>query len=203
MANGNHCLKRITGIRVSALGDQGYHKDRNMKKIILNNSAEVTRYIETIVGAANAAQMRLFELSEIRNGIQLLQEMKFEKIGYDPLNTERGLNLIEQINQSFTYLASFKAAKILFQRHEGISKLSLNLGTMPGPDIESPEAGGIAAETFAATRPGSNNKLNKDITKVALTDANHKYVFFMCPSIESGLYEEKSTDDVLVWSLGI
>lgn len=116
-----------------------------MKKIILKNSTEVTGYIDTIMDAANAAQMHLLELSETRDGIQLLEEMKFEKIGYDPLNTERELNLIEQINQSFTYLASFKAAEILFQRHEGISELLLNLGTMSGPDIESSDAGGIAA----------------------------------------------------------
>ncbi|NQT00336.1 MAG: hypothetical protein HQ595_04550 [Candidatus Omnitrophica bacterium] len=174
-----------------------------MKKIILKNSTEVTGYIDAIMDAANAAQMRLIELSETLDGIQLLEKMKFEKVGYDPLNTERELNLIEQLNQSFTYLASFKAAEILFQRHEGIYELLLNLGVMPGPDIESSDVGGIAAEVFATTKPSSNNKLNKDIVKVASTDATHKYVFFMCPHIKEGPYEEKSTDDVLVWSLGI
>ena len=174
-----------------------------MKKITLTSSTEVARYIAAITDAADAARMRLLALSETRNGIQLLGQMKFEKIGYDPLDTERELDLVEQINQSFTYLASFRAAKILFQRLEGISELSLNLGTLSGSDLESAEAGGIAAEVFAATRPTSNRKLNKDIAKVAATDATHKYVFFMCPGIKAGPYREGSTGGVLVWSLGI
>jgi len=128
-----------------------------MKKIILTNSTEVAVYVDIILDAADAARRRLLELSETRNGIQLLEAIKYERIGYDPLDTERELNLVEQINQSFTYLASFRAAEILFQRHRGISELSLNLGTMTGSDIGSSGAGGIAAEVFAATRPKSNN----------------------------------------------
>ena len=46
-----------------------------MKKIILKNSTETTEYIDTIMDAANAAQMRILELSETRDGIQLLEEM--------------------------------------------------------------------------------------------------------------------------------
>jgi len=174
-----------------------------MKKITLTNSTKVAPFTTAIMDAADAAKERLLELSETRNGIQLLEAMKFEKVGYDPLDTERELNLVEQMNQSFTYLASFRAAEILFQRHEGLSELSLNLGTRAGSDIESLEAEGIAAEVFAATRPTSNGKLKKDIAKVAATDATHKYVFFICPGIEAGPYEGGATDGVLVWSLGI
>lgn len=37
----------------------------------------------------------------------LFSKMKFGGIGFDHLNYDRELNVVEQINQSFTYLASF------------------------------------------------------------------------------------------------
>jgi hypothetical protein len=174
-----------------------------MKKITLRNADEAYKYIEAISTSASSAQVQLLELSKNKDSIQFLRHIKFEQIGFDPLDPKRKLNLIEQVNQTFTYLASFKAADIIFNRHPNISELSLNLGNISGTDIESTESGGIAAEVFAATRPGSNNKLNKDIVKVAATQATHKYVFLMCPNIEAGHYQEKSTNEVMVWSLGM
>jgi len=95
-----------------------------------------------------------------------------------------------------------RAAEFIFNEHPQISSLTLNLGTAPGSDLETNDCGGIAAEVFAATKPSSNNKLNKDIQKVSETDAKFKYSFFMCPDIEQGVYIQKSTQDVIVWSLG-
>ncbi|MCP4550564.1 MAG: hypothetical protein GY834_00670 [Bacteroidetes bacterium] len=173
-----------------------------MKKITLNNQAEIDGYMEVLNEAANSAQMNILELSENRDGMQLLEKMKFSKVGYDPLDTERSLNLIEQINQTFTYLASFKAVEILFKLHPEVSQFVLNLGTTAGTDIESSDNCGVSVEVFAATKPSSNNKLNKDIEKVSKTDAAYKYVFFLCPGIEAGAYQSKSTNDVTVWSIG-
>jgi len=174
-----------------------------MKKVVLKNVSEVAEYIDALIDSANAAQMKIIEKSESRDGIQLLEEMKFEKLGYDPLDTERELNLIEQINQTFTYLASFRAVEMLFQWHGDASEFTLNLGTAAGVDIESKNSGGIAAEVFAATKPSGNDKINKDLKKVCATNAAHKYVFFMCPHIEVGEYVKKSTEEVFVWSLGV
>jgi len=173
-----------------------------MKTIVLNNLSEVEAHIEALNDTANEAQINILELSETLDGIQLLEEIKFEKIGYDPLDIQRRLNVIEQVNQTFTYLASFRAVEILFQKHPEATKFILNLGTASGTDIESSSCGGIAAEVFSATKPSSNDKLNKDIKKVSATKATHKYVFFLCPGIEAGLYKQKSTKDVSVWSLG-
>jgi len=173
-----------------------------MKKIVLKFESEIEGYIDEITHAAEEAQLRVAEMSESALAMEFLEKLKFEKTGYDPLNSQRDLNFIEQLNQSFTYLASFKAADYLFHNHAGISELTLNLGTAPGSDIETVDCGGIAAEVFAATKPSSNNKLNKDIVKVLSTEAKHKYVFFVCPDIEWGEYKQKSNKDVIVWSLG-
>jgi len=173
-----------------------------MKKVILNKISEIESYIEDITHAAEQAQLRITEMSENTHAMDFMERLKFEKMGYDPLSESRDLNFIEQLNQTFTYLASMKAAEFLFNQHPEISSLTLNLGTASGSDLETNDCGGIAAEVFAATKPSSNNKLNKDIQKVSVTNAKYKYSFFMCPDIEHGEYTQKSSSDVIVWSLG-
>jgi hypothetical protein len=135
--------------------------------------------------------------------LEFLYRIKFEGIGCDPFNIQRPLNFIEQVNQTFTYLASFKAAKMLFSWHSGLPSLRLNLGTQAGTDIESDYDGGISAEVFAAVTPASNDKLKKDIEKISKSQAKHKYVFFMCPNCDEGRYLKcKAPKEIKIWSLG-
>ena len=114
-----------------------------MKTIVLKNLSEVEAHIEALNDSANEAQINILELSETLDGIQLLEEIKFKKIGYDPLNIQRRLNIIEQVNQTFTYLASFRAVEMLFQQFPEATEFILNLGTASGTDIESLNCGGI------------------------------------------------------------
>lgn len=130
----------------------------------------------------------------------LFSKMKFGGIGFDPLDSNRPLNIIEQINQSFTYLSSFYALEVLFTEYPELAPFRLNLGTAPGSDIES-ECGGLAAEVFAAVAPTSNQKLKKDINKVLATDAKLRFVFFMCPNFELGRQLQLEKEDVIVWAL--
>jgi hypothetical protein len=81
--------------------------------------------------------------------LQFLSELKFAQVGHDPLDSSRRLNLIEQLNQTFTYLAAFKSADFLFSRHPTATYLSLNLGNRKGWDIETEEEEGVVAEVFA------------------------------------------------------
>jgi hypothetical protein len=168
----------------------------------LHSAEDVEPHIERLQDAANKTQMRIRAFSGHNDGLMLLREMKFGKLGCDPLKTDCKWNLVEQISQTFTYLASFKAAEILFGWHPKLTELVLNLGTSSGTDIES-ECGGIAAEIFAATSPSSNGKLNKDIQKVSKTDAQYKYVFFLCPNVEPGEYSIPRVTEVRIWSLGL
>ncbi len=130
----------------------------------------------------------------------LFSKMKFSGIGFDPLDSNRPLNIIKQINQSFTYLASFYALEVLFTEYPELAPFQLNLGTAPGSDIES-ECGGLAAEVFAAVAPTSNQKLKKDINKVLATDAKLKFVFFICLNFELGRQPQLEKEGVIVWAL--
>ena len=171
------------------------------KQIVLHSFTEAEEYVQTIYAAADKVALSIVEQSGQRNGIKLLELMKFQQIGFDPLNLERRLNLVEQLNQTFTYLVSFAAAELLFSWHPGLSELQLNLGTSPGSDLKSIEFGGIAAEVFAATSPNSNNKLQKDMAKVRYETAAHKYVFFNCPLVPAGEYSAPNQHEVKLWSL--
>lgn len=161
---------------------------------------ELTRGIEE---AADRTRSALTSVGAQSDGIGLLWSLKFQALGHDPLDPSRHLNLVEQLNQSFTYLTTIRATRVLFDLHPEYAPFTLNMGTAPGSDIQSTFNGGPAAEVFAATSPKSNRKLDADIAKVGATSAQMKYVFFMCPGFEAGRQEKLERDDVRVWSVGV
>jgi hypothetical protein len=135
-------------------------------------------------------------------GIEFLRRLTFEECGRHPME-DRALNLVEQVNQTFTYLASFRAAKELFRLHPEVRGLRLNLGTKAGSDIEDVERVVLAAEVFAAVRPQSNRKLFKDINKVASSLAANKYVFFLAPKFAAGRQPRLERNGVQVWCVDL
>lgn len=161
-----------------------------MRKTIA--SVEDLDHLEKSVAAAAAAtaEKLALQLTETHD-LSALARLKFDQVGCDPLDITRALNFVEQLNQSFTYLASIEAARWLFQHHAAHAPFLLNLGTASGPDIVSAD-GEIAAETFAATHPHSNDKIRKDIAKVRRTPAKHRYVFYLSRS-ESTIHVEDVT----------
>jgi len=173
-----------------------------VKRIQLHHPEEIQQYEAQLHASAEQARVRLAEIVRSADGFGLLGRIKFEPIGCDPLDPQRPLNLIEQVNQTCTYLVSLQAVRRLFELHPGAAGFRLNLGTAPGTDIESLD-GTIAAEVFAATSPKSNRKLQRDLQKVRAVQAAHRYVFFSCPGIPEGSYDVEGAGNVLVWSLGV
>ncbi len=174
-----------------------------MTKQVSVTRLDIEDYRERLRLSAEQTQIQIAGLARTESPLEFLFQLKFQAIGCDPLNSSRQLNLIEQLNQTFTYLASFKGAAFLFERHPKVQRLTLNLGTSPGSDIETPEGGGIAAEVFAAVTPQNNRKLATDIEKVSTAKANHRYVLFMSPEHKAGPYRETpNRAGVVIWSLG-
>lgn len=136
--------------------------------------------MERAIGAAAAATVAdLHIVFEASDALAALAIVKFQTVGRDPLSS-RPLNFIEQVNQTFTYLATCAALRQLLREHADAAPFVVNLGTAPGFDILS-EDGTVAAEVFAATGPNSNDKLRKDLARVSASSAKYKYVFFSCP----------------------
>jgi hypothetical protein len=129
--------------------------------------------------------------------MELLTKLRFETVGQDPF-TGKPLNVVEQLNQSFTILASLRSVERLLELHPDAGGFRLALGTSSGRDIESVEPGLVAAEVFAATHPHSNQKLRKEIARMALDSATHRYVFFACPKWSPGRQKQLELPNVSV-----
>jgi hypothetical protein len=151
-----------------------------VKQRLVGSLADLEALEQAVLSSAQASLQKLQELLARDGGLSALAALKFSDAGCDPLDSMRPLNLVEQLNQSFTYLASIAATAWLLQHHPENAPFILNLGTAAGSDIISQDRE-IAAETFAATHPGSNRKLEKDVEKVRKIEATHRYVFFLSP----------------------
>jgi hypothetical protein len=174
-----------------------------MKVRTVNSIEEIDSLVASVTLSVEKALLQLPQSGEGNEALKALWSMKVLPIGCDPLNTEIPLNIIEQINQTFTYIASARAAKVLLGIHPEFAPFTLNLGTSPGSDIESRKDGGLAAEVFAAVNIQSNRKLAKDVKKVGLTNAEHRYVFFMCPGIKAGRQQLlEGNNGIKIWSVG-
>jgi len=150
-----------------------------MTKQSVQSLVELDQLEAAVLASAALAMRSLAELSSSAP-IDALAAAKFARIGRDPLDPNRPLNLIEQINQTFTYLASIAGARWLLGQHPECAPLTLNLGTQPGFDIQS-SCGQFVAETFAVTDPKSNDKLKKDLAKLGTSNAPHRFLFYLSP----------------------
>jgi hypothetical protein len=150
-----------------------------MKKLVVSSISEVNELIRTTEESIEITMDSVRSFSALKSQ-SLFYEMKFKKNGKDPLY-ERPLNIIEQINQTYTYLVTFKAIIYLFENHPDISAFRMNLGTAPGFDIESCD-GSIIAEVFASTSITNNQKIKKDINRLIKAGRDKKrYLFFHSP----------------------
>lgn len=174
-----------------------------MKQRSIATTQEAIALEQAVVRSAERAMARILELHDPSAALRTLWEMKFRPVGCDPLDCDSPLNVIEQLNQTFTYIASARAVRILLDIHPYFAPFTLNLGTVGGSDIESSVPGKLACEVFAAVNTSNNQKLNNDLAKVGATAAENKYVFFMCPGFETGRQPKlERRSDVQVWSVG-
>jgi hypothetical protein len=137
--------------------------------------------------------------------IDMLRRMKFDLIGYHPIDG-RSLNLVEQINQTWTYLVALAVAKQLLELHPEANGYRLAPGAHASQalDIMSEADGLVGAETFAAVHPRNNDKLNNDFRKMAARTELNRYIFFMSPKFPgSARLTQFERDGVQVWSVNV
>jgi hypothetical protein len=174
-----------------------------MPSLEIRSSQELDQLVRSVRSAADRTVRTIRDILDSESdSLQVLRLMKFSEIGHHPVD-DRRLNIIEQVNQTFTYLVTLEAARWLLEHHPGLA-LKINLGTNPGFDLESIEPGFVAAEAFAATHPRSNDKLRKDVTRLAekAPDVKYRYVFLSCPGITCGRQTELETvPGVEIWSV--
>ena len=65
---------------------------------------------------ASAARAQSWIAAQAGDPLDLLRRMKFEPVGFHPIE-DRPLNVIEQINQTWTYAVALSAARVLLELH--------------------------------------------------------------------------------------
>ena len=171
--------------------------------IRVTSVAEINEHVRMIGDAAERTREALF--SKESTGIAFLKAIKFDPIGWHPTEG-RALNCIEQVNQTFTYLAAFEAARFLLERHPEAGGFDLAPGAHMAMelDVMSVKPGLVGAETFAAVDPRNNRKLAKDIAKLGQCSQLYRYVFFSSP-LYPGLqrWEKLEQHGIEVWSVAV
>jgi hypothetical protein len=136
--------------------------------------------------------------------LEWLQAAKFTTVGFDPYEPSRALNLVEQINQTWSLIAGLEATRLLFTLHPKATGFKVAVGakaTQPY-DIMSFAPGLVVAEVFSATSPSSNQKLAKDRLKLSSASATNRYCFFLSPKYPTTMRHPKlERDGVMVWSV--
>lgn len=168
--------------------------------LTIRSFEDVERYLDVIQKSAACVQSWLAENTD--SPISLLRRMKFDPIGRHPIEN-RKLNLIEQINQTFTFAVALEATRKLLQLHpnEGFRLAPGARASIP-LDIMSETEDLAGAEVFAAVDPRNNGKLKGDLLKLENRPERHRYIFFMSPRYPGTTrLEEFDKFGVQVWSV--
>lgn len=138
--------------------------------------------------------------------IEALARIKFDPVGCHPVE-RRPLNIVEQVNQTFSYLVALKASRLLLEWHPEAEGFRLAPGAHAPKgslDVESLVPGVVGAETFAAVSPNNNRKLARDLLKLSARAERFRYVFFMSPLFpQTERQAKRERDRVQVWSISM
>jgi hypothetical protein len=172
-----------------------------MSQIFVGSTADADQLLHRIRLSAKRAHDWI--AAQTGDPLDMLKSMKFEPVGFHPVE-DRALNVVEQINQTWTYYVAATAAKQLLELHPDVGGFHLAPGAHASRelDIMSDAPGVVGAETFAAVDPRNNRKLFLDLQKMAARAERHRYVFFMSPLYpNAGRQVRLERDGVEVWSL--
>lgn len=153
--------------------------------------------------AAERAQYWL--TSSSGDPLATLRAIKFQAVGFHPIDHHR-INLIEQINQTWTFAVAIAAARQLLELHPDAGGFRLAPGAHAALplDIMSEREGLVGAETFAAVSPRNNSKLESDLAKMSARPEMHRYVIFLSPQFPGNKRRpEFERDGVQVWSVDV
>ena len=168
------------------------------EQIIVSNAYELANYRNIITNNIEKSVLVLKKILESESPLDAFGRMKFDKIAIEPISGKEE-NIIEVINQLQTYMVSIMATEYLLAEFPDKS-FTINLGNIPGYDIESSDEE-IIAECFAATSYRSTGKLSADLKRLHNnTSAKHKYEFFYDKEFTDNQkeYYEHKFDDIRI-----
>ncbi|MGH9917771.1 MAG: hypothetical protein ACRD6W_02695 [Nitrososphaerales archaeon] len=171
--------------------------------LLARTKDDIDRYLAQIGDAAARAAAWL--AAQSGDPLDMLRRIKFDAVGCHPIDS-RALNLVEQVNQTWTYAVALTAAQRLLVLHPEAGGYRLSPGAHAAAplDIMSEAGGLVGAETFAAVDRGNNKKLVRDLAKMALRPERHRYVFFLSPKYPgTRRHAQLERNGVQVWSVDV
>ena len=173
--------------------------------LVIRTADDADRLIGAVHNAAAQVHDWIAATATIGDPMAMLKHMKFDQVGFHPI-TGHKLNLVEQINQTWTFAVAIAAAKqllLLYPEAQGF-RLAPGAHAAQALDIMSVADGLVGAETFAAVHPTNNSKLQLDLTKLASRAERHRYVFFTSPAFSGNARQPKlEKHGVQVWSIDV
>src|SRR5437867_3147306 len=127
-------------------------------------SEDIQALREKVKKAGTALAQSLKKLIA-RDSLEVLKDFKLLPLGFDPYDPSHKMNLVEQINQSATLLVACAAVDALLRKHPSQEGYVVSPPTAKGYDLWAVDVS-VVAEVFAATSPGSNQKISKDLIAV-------------------------------------
>ena len=167
------------------------------------NASDIDRYMDQVRDSAAKIQKWMAALDS--NPLDLLRRMKFETGGFHPI-LGHPLNVVEQINQTWTFVVALSAARHLFEMHPDAGGFVLAPGAHAAVDLDimSKAPGMVGAETFAAVNPANNKKLKTDLVKMSARAERYRYVFFMSPRFPGfNRLPQFESGGIQVWSVDV
>jgi hypothetical protein len=163
--------------------------------------------VDGLLALIRASAARAHDWIAAFNGdpLELLRELKYSPVGRHPIE-DRPLNLVEQINQTWTYAVALEATRKLIELHPEAGGFRVAPGAhMSIPlDIMSVEEGLVGAETFATVHPRNNGKLVADRIKLSARHELHRYIFFASPAFPATQrLPALEVEGVQVWSVDV
>jgi hypothetical protein len=171
--------------------------------LIVQTVEDTDRLMAKVWEAAESAQKWIG--TQTGDPLDMIRRIKFESVGFHPID-HRSLNLIEQINQTWTFVVAISAARQLLKLHPDVGGFRLAPGAHASLplDIMSEKDGLVGAETFAAVSPYNNDKIKKDLEKLKGRSEKYRYVFFMSPQFQGNERRPQfERDGIQVWSVDV
>src|SRR5215471_729786 len=97
------------------------------------NTSEIDRYMDQVRDAA--VRMQKWMATQNGDPLVLLRRMKFETGGFHPI-LGHPLNIVEQINQAWTFVVALSAARHLLEMHPDAGGFVLAPGAHAAIDLD-------------------------------------------------------------------
>src|SRR5690606_38356330 len=102
-------------------------------EIFVGSPADADRLLDRIRASAKRAHDWI--AAQAGDPLDMLKRMKFEPVGFHPIE-DRELNVVEQINQTWTYFVAASAAKQLLELHPDVGGFHLAPGAHASLELD-------------------------------------------------------------------